>query len=169
LLAREMGILKLGTVALDGTKVHANASRHSALSYEPAGKLEAQLKAEVGVLLAKTAAADKADVPDGMAIPQDLERREERLQTLAAARAKIEARASERVVREQAEYEATIAARETKEGERQEARRQAADAAGRGSWTQRSDQSNRRGLADHAGGGWRVRAVLQRASRGGSG
>ena len=48
LLAREMGVLKLGTVALDGTKIHANASRHSALSYEHAGKLEAQLKAEWG-------------------------------------------------------------------------------------------------------------------------
>src|SRR6201984_892662 len=47
-LAREMGVLSLGTVALDGTKIHANASRHSALSYEHAGKLEAQLKAEVG-------------------------------------------------------------------------------------------------------------------------
>ena len=66
------------------------------------------------MLLAKTEAADKADVPDGMAIPQDLERREERLQTLAAARAKIKARASERVAREQAEYDATIAAREAK-------------------------------------------------------
>src|SRR6516225_591402 len=43
LLAREMGVLNLGTVALDGTKIHANASRHSALSYEHAGKLEAQL------------------------------------------------------------------------------------------------------------------------------
>ena len=39
LLAREMGVLKLGTVALDGTKIHANASRHSALSYEHAGKV----------------------------------------------------------------------------------------------------------------------------------
>src|ERR1700722_18993691 len=47
LLARAMGVLNLGTVALDGTKIHANASRHSALSYEHAGKLEAQLKAEV--------------------------------------------------------------------------------------------------------------------------
>ena len=114
LLAREMGVLKLGTVALDGTKVHANASRHSALSYEHAGKLEAQLKAEVGVLLAKAEAADKADVPDGMSIPEELERREERLKKLAEARAKIEARASERFAREQAEYEAKIAAREAK-------------------------------------------------------
>ena len=114
LLAREMGVLNLGTVALDGTKIHANASRHSALSYEHAGKLEAQLKAEVEKLLAKAEAADKADVPDGMSIPEELERREERLKRLAEARAKIEARASERFAREQAEYEAKIAAREAK-------------------------------------------------------
>ena len=58
LLAREMGVLKMGTVALDGTKIHANASRHSALSYEHAGKIEAQLKAEVADLMAKAEAAD---------------------------------------------------------------------------------------------------------------
>jgi transposase len=58
LLAREMGVLKMGTVALDGTKIHANASRHSALSYEYAGKIEAQLKAEVAELLAKAEAAE---------------------------------------------------------------------------------------------------------------
>ena len=46
-LAREMGVLKMGTIGLDGTKIHANASRHSALSYEHARKIEAQLKAEV--------------------------------------------------------------------------------------------------------------------------
>jgi transposase len=46
LLARETGVLKMGTIALDGTKIHANASRHSALSYEHAGKIEAQLQAE---------------------------------------------------------------------------------------------------------------------------
>jgi transposase len=86
LLAREMGVLNLGTVALDGTKIHANASRHSALSYEHAGKLEAQLKAEVEMLLAKAEAADKADVPDGMSIPAELERREQRLKKLAEAR-----------------------------------------------------------------------------------
>jgi hypothetical protein len=114
LLAREMGVLSLGTVALDGTKIHANASRHSALSYEHAAKLEAQLKAEVEKLLAKAEAADKADAPDGMSIPEELERREERLKKLAEARAKIEARASERFTRERAEYEAQIAAREAK-------------------------------------------------------
>src|SRR6202023_2980208 len=114
LLAREMGVLKMGTVALDGTKIHANASRHSALSYEHAGKLEAQLKAEVADLLAKAEAADQADVPDGMSIPEELERRKVRLEKLAAARATIEARARERFDREQAEHQAKIEAREAK-------------------------------------------------------
>ena len=82
-LARELGMLKLGTVALDGTKIHANASRHSARSYEHAGKIEAQLKAEVAELLARAEAADHADVPDGMSIPDELARREQRLAKLA--------------------------------------------------------------------------------------
>jgi hypothetical protein len=114
LLAREMGVLKMGTVALDGAKIHANASRHSALSYEYAGKIEAQLKAEVADLMAKAEAADAADVPDGLSIPDELARREERLHKLAEARAKIEARAKERHAREQAEHEARLAARQAK-------------------------------------------------------
>ena len=92
LLAREAGLLKLGTVALDGTKVQANASRHSALSYEYAGKLEAQLKAEVEELMELAETADTADVPDGMSVPEELARREDRLQCIAEAKAKIEAR-----------------------------------------------------------------------------
>ena len=114
LLAREMGVLKMGTVALDGTKIHANASRHSALSYEHAGKIEAQLKAEVADLMAKAEAADQADIPDGMSIPEELARREERLREIAEARAKIEARAKERYARELAEHEAKLAARAAK-------------------------------------------------------
>jgi len=114
LLAREMGVLKMGTVALDGTKIHANASRHSALSYEHAGKIEAQLKAEVADLMAKAEAADTADIPDGMSIPEELALREERLRKIAAARAKIEARAKERHARELADHEAKLAARAAK-------------------------------------------------------
>lgn len=114
LLAREMGVLKLGTLGLDGTKIHANASRHSALSYEHAGKIEAQLKAEVAELMAKAEAADKADIPDGMSIPDELARREDRLQKIAEARAKIEARAKERFAREQDEHEAKLAVRKAK-------------------------------------------------------
>jgi transposase len=114
LLAREIGVLKMGTIGLDGTKIHANASRHSALSYEHAGKIEAQLQAEVADLLGKAEAADAADLPDGLSIPDELARREERLRQIAAARAKIEARAKERHAREQAEHDAKLAARAAK-------------------------------------------------------
>ena len=114
LLAREMGVLKMGTVGLDGTKIHASASRHSALSWDHAGKLEAQLKAEVADLLARAEAADEGDVPDGMSIPEELAVREKRLAKLAEARGKIEAQAKERYARERAEHEAKLAARAAK-------------------------------------------------------
>jgi transposase len=116
-VAREMGVLKLGTVALDGTKIHANASRHSALSYEHATKIETQLKAEVADLLGKAEAADQADVPDGVQVPEELARREKRLAEIARAKVVIEARAKERHARERAEYDAKLAARETKAAE----------------------------------------------------
>ena len=116
-IAREMGMLNLGTVGLDGTKVHANASRHSALSYGHLTKIEEQLKAEVADLLQKAEAADQADVPDGMSIPDELKRREDRLAKLAEAKAKIEARAKEQFEQEQAEHEAKMKARAVKEAE----------------------------------------------------
>lgn len=111
-LARAMGMLKLGTVALDGTKVHANASRHSALSYGHANKLEKRLKKEVHQLLKLAEQADADDIPDGMSIPEELERREARLAAIAEAKAKIETRVAER---EEAEYQAKLAAREEKQ------------------------------------------------------
>ena len=114
-LARTMGLLKLGTVALDGTKVHANASRHSALSYGHARKIEQQLKREVQQLLRLAEQADTANIPDGMSIPEELERREVRLAAMAEAKAKIEARAEERLEREQAEHQAKLAARDEQE------------------------------------------------------
>ena len=78
-IASQMKVLKLGKVSVDGTKVKANASRHKAFSYNHACKLEEQLKAEVAELLKKAEAADQADIPDGMSIPEELARREERL------------------------------------------------------------------------------------------
>jgi len=71
-LARAMGMLKLGTVALDGTKIHANASRHSALSYGHAKRIEKQLKKEVQQLLRLAEQADGVNTPDGMSIPEEL-------------------------------------------------------------------------------------------------
>jgi len=114
-LAREMGMLRLGTVALDGTRVRANASRHRALSWEHANRIEVQLKAEVAELMALAEAADTADVPDGMSVPEELARREERLARIGEAKAKIAARAKQRFDAEQAEYEAKLAARAQKQ------------------------------------------------------
>ena len=114
-LAHAMGMLQVGTVGLDGTKIHANASRHSALSYGHAKKIEKQLKKEVQQLLRLAERADAADIPDGMSIPEELERRERRLAAIAEAKSKIEARAQERFEQEQAEHQAKLAARAEQE------------------------------------------------------
>ena len=114
-IASHMKVLKLGTVSLDGTKVKANASRHKAFSYGHACKLEEQLKAEVAELLKKAEAADQADIPDGMSIPEELTRREERLTAIAEAKAEIERRAALRHANEQEAYEKKMAERSEKE------------------------------------------------------
>jgi len=113
-IARQMKLLKLGTIALDGTKIHANASRHSALSYGHAQKIEAQLEAEVKEMLARAEAADQEPLPEGLSIPEELSRREERLAAIRQAKAQIEARAAERDAQEKADYEAKMKAREEK-------------------------------------------------------
>ena len=114
-IARQMNVLKLGSVSLDGSKIKANASKHKALSYDYASRLEAQIKGEVAELLRKAEAADRADIPDGMNIPEELERREKRLAGIAAAKAEIEKRAAERHARDQAAYEKKVAERAKKE------------------------------------------------------
>lgn len=113
-VAHQMGLLKLGRVALDGTKIKANASAHKALSWKHALKLEQQLKAEVAELMKKAQAADASDLPDGLDIPAELERREDRLQGIAAAKREIERRAQARQAAERAEYQAKLAARKAR-------------------------------------------------------
>jgi transposase len=113
-IARQMKLLKLGTIALDGTKVHANASRHSALSYGHAQKIEAQLEAEVKEMLARAEAADQEPLPEGLSLPAELARREVRLAAIRQAKAQIEARAAEREAREKADFDAKMKAREEK-------------------------------------------------------
>jgi transposase len=103
MLAREMKLLKLGHIALDGTKMQANASKHKALSWGHANKIEAQLRQEVQALLALAETSDRAAIPDGMDVPAEIARREDRLSAIAQAKAKIERRASERYQDEQQE------------------------------------------------------------------
>jgi transposase len=110
-VARENRLSRFGSVSLDGTKIHANASRHSALSYGHAEAIEAPLRTEVRELLELAERTDGANAPNGMSVPAELARREDRLAAIAAAKAKIEARAAERFAHEQAEYAAKLAAR----------------------------------------------------------
>ena len=103
--------MKMGTIGLDGTKIHTNASRRGALSYEHAGKIEEQLKAEVADLMAKAEAADAADIADGIRSPTNWRgarsvcARSPRRAATIEARAGA-ARARERHAREKAEHDA---------------------------------------------------------------
>jgi transposase len=104
-IARELGVLKLGTVSLDGTKIKANASKHKALSWKYALELQAQLEQEVEALMRLAEAADNTACPADLDIPDEIRRRQERLAAIAQAQEQIQARAAERHAREQAEYE----------------------------------------------------------------
>jgi transposase len=119
-LAREMKCLKLGNIALDGTKIVANASKHKALSWEHANKIEAQLREEVQLLLKLAEDSDSRPVNDGLDVPAEIARREQRLGAIAQAKAKIEQRARERHAVEQQDYEAKCTKRQ---GQRDEGKK----------------------------------------------
>ena len=116
-VAEAMGLVKLGTISLDGTKIKANASKHKALSWDYANRLEAQLKQEVEELMRLAEAADQCSRPEEMDIPEELKRREERLVAIARAKEEIQTRAQERFEREQAAFEDKQATREAREKE----------------------------------------------------
>jgi transposase len=114
LIAHELGVVKLGDVSLDGTKIAANASKHHALSWAYAERLEQQLQAEVQTLLERAAAVDGPGAVD-IDLPAELQRREDRLAKIAEAKAEIERRAQARYAQERAEYAAKQAERAAKE------------------------------------------------------
>ena len=95
-VAQALKLLKVGNVSLDGSKFKANASKHKALSYGHAKKLEEQFKAEVEQLLRMAEQADRKPLPEGLDVPAQIARREDRLSAIAAAKAQIEARAKVR-------------------------------------------------------------------------
>ena len=112
LLAQALGVLKLGNISIDGTKIHADASKSKAVSYKRLRELETQLRAEVEALFALGAQADQGSLPDGLVVADEMARREERLARLAEAKAVLEARAKEREAFEQVEYDAKVRERE---------------------------------------------------------
>ncbi len=97
-IAREAGVVQLGALAVDGSKVKANASKHKAMSYGRMRQEDQRLRDEIAALLAKADAVDAAEDaehgPDvrGDELPAELQRREERLAKIAAAKARLEAR-----------------------------------------------------------------------------
>lgn len=89
-LARECGLVKLGTIAIDGTKVKAAASRHKAMSYKRMVETESALKEQIAELLAKARAVDATERNEPeLDIPAEITRREERLKVIAAARERL--------------------------------------------------------------------------------
>lgn len=117
-IAHLMGMLQLGNISVDGSKVHADASKHHAVSYARLGDLEQILHQEVKELLALSEQVDLgAPLPEGLVISEELTRRETRLQSLAEARKVLEARAEERYTAAQADYEAKLRARAAREQE----------------------------------------------------
>lgn len=114
-LAARCGVLKVGdvTVAIDGTKILANASKHSAVSYAHAGQTMQTLDLEIAGLLAKAEQADATPLQDGLTIPAEVQRRQERKAQLARARAEMAARAYVRCQAEQAEYAAKMLVRKS--------------------------------------------------------
>jgi hypothetical protein len=117
-IAHEMGVKKVGTISLDGTKIKANASKHKALSWAYANKLEAQLKVEIEDLLKQAEIANQNDNDDKvMNIPEEITIRENRLKAIDSAKTKITARAQERYNHEKEEYDRKIKRREEQEKE----------------------------------------------------
>jgi transposase len=117
LLAQVAGALKLGNISLDGTKIHADASKSKAVSYKHLLALETHLRAEVEELFALSERADQGEMPDGLVVSDEIAIRQARLARLAQAKAVLEARANERTALEQAEFDAKVQERAEKAGQ----------------------------------------------------
>ena len=111
-LAQAMKLVRLGQISLDGTKIKANASKHKALSHGHIDQLEAQLREEVQALLKRATEVDQEELADGVDLPQEIARREDRLKALEEAKAKIAERVKARDEQAQQAYEDKVARRE---------------------------------------------------------
>jgi transposase len=114
LLAQAAGVLKVGNLSLDGTKIHADASKSKAISYKRLLEVERQLQNEVNELFAQSEQAEQWEVRSGLVIPDEIALRRDRLAHLATAKAVLEARAQAHYEAEQAEYEAKVRQRAEK-------------------------------------------------------
>ena len=114
LIGKELGLVKLGNIYIDGSKVRANASCHKAMSYEYIQKLEKQLEEEIDKLLDLAASQDESEKGLDLDIPEELKLRKDRLAKIQEAKRVVEQRASERYQKEKEEYEAKMEQRKQK-------------------------------------------------------
>src|ERR1017187_1566984 len=105
LIGKELGLVKLGNIYIDGTKIQANASRHKAMSYEYMKRLEAQLETEIEQLLELASAQDEKEKDQPLEIPEELKLRKDRLEKIKQAKTVVEARAAERYKQDKEEYD----------------------------------------------------------------
>jgi len=110
-LARELKLLKVGTISVDTTKIRANASKAKSLRYDRACELEQQLKADIEELLKKAEVADERDSADSQKLPDEINRRAKLHEKMLKARTQLEAQAKARAAAERREYEKKIAQR----------------------------------------------------------
>ena len=116
LLAKELRLVKVGLVSVDGSKFEASASKHRSVTYERAGELVDQLKLEIADLMERVEAADGGEDDDLQALPEEIARREALRDRLDAARRRLKAQAKARAEAERADYETKVAAREERKG-----------------------------------------------------
>ena len=116
LLAQALGVLKLGNISLDGTRIHADAAKSHAVSYKRLLELEMVLRQQMATLLTLGEQVDQQEqtLPTGLVIEDEVALRQTRLENLAQAKKVLQARAQERDAHERAEYEAKVAARAEK-------------------------------------------------------
>ena len=116
LLAKEMQVLKVGTVSIDGTKIKANASTGKSVRYDRAGELEAQLKLEIQELMSKAAESENTPNDEGETLGKEIHRLEELRLKMAKAREKLEERAKAKAEKDKKDYEDKVKRREERKG-----------------------------------------------------
>ncbi len=117
-LARQMGVLQVGTISVDGSQLKANASKYKNVSYERAAQLEQKLQEDIAELLKRAEQADREDEDDGQRLPEELGRRQKLLEKMRQARRRLEEQARRRAESQQADYQQKLRRREQREGRR---------------------------------------------------
>ncbi|MCP4545398.1 MAG: IS1182 family transposase [bacterium] len=115
-LARELKLLKVGMVSVDGTKIKANANKSRGIRYDRAGELIEQLELEIRGLMEQAEAADQQEGADGQSLPDEIKRRKTLKAKLEQARRRIEERAKKKADAKRGDYEHKVKAREQRKG-----------------------------------------------------